>query len=40
MQVGTINFRRLEEATGPIVPGTVGNLCLEVRDSQVVRLYR
>lgn len=34
-QVEYIYFQRNEEATGPIVPGTVGNLCLEVRDSQV-----
>lgn len=30
-----INFGRVGEAVGDIVPGTLGNLCLEVRNSRV-----
>eukprot|EP00904_Undaria_pinnatifida_P008260 jgi/Undpi1/4564/HiC_scaffold_18.g07918.m1 len=32
-----IDFRRKSDPTGDIVPGTVGNLCLDVRNSQDLR---
>lgn len=30
-----INIQRVVEATGDIVPGTLGNLCVDVRSSTV-----
>lgn len=38
-QVEFINFRRVVEGTGNIVPGTLGNLCVDVRDSKVTSTH-
>ncbi|CAM9212730.1 unnamed protein product, partial [Laminaria digitata] len=35
--ITTAAFERKEEGTGDIVPGTLGNLCVDVRDSQDLR---
>eukprot|EP00904_Undaria_pinnatifida_P008259 jgi/Undpi1/4563/HiC_scaffold_18.g07917.m1 len=32
-----ISFQRVEEGTGDIVPGTIGNICMDVRNSQDLR---
>lgn len=39
-QVAKLDLRQKTDWTGDIVPGTVGNLCLDVRNSQVLHVTR